>query len=497
MKEFFASRFGKRLPVSLVLFALCAAFAVALRSYWGSDLVMERFINLVAVFGTGIAGVLFLLAGWVGILFGYGFVLIITLPYVLPKPWDGYFVVFYLLAIFALPTGIAYVRKKKKSAEKSAPPAAANIAHKAPDALSQAAGEAPLFVYRPSPGGVYQVFYREGEFRFYRVGNSWAKVDAGKILLSGDLPAPGKRDIVLPARDVTKVRYREVDTDLVPYDTLAVLSVAGRRYRFAPLFSPGGGAFRALLGAHAPQDAQKTEQPGAEFVPEPQEKRQVWVKRVYYALCAAALLADLGWMFLDVPYRLFAWLSMAMTPAFLLLYLLFPNETTLGEIKKRANGRVMLPVVMLMCAFIPLLRTMIDFNILAWGKLLLYAAACFLPLILITLLLSPECRAKKVLLLTPALALSIWLIGTLAMANVLLDSAPVGERPAVVQKLEISDGSESPDRYLLTAQTADGRTFELSIAKDLYDTLAVGDRVTVLLGEGALRVPYADADVAP
>jgi hypothetical protein len=139
---------------------------------------------------------------------------------------------------------------------------------------------------------------------------------------------------------------------------------------------------------------------------------------------------------------------------------------------------------------------MIDFNLLAWGRLLLYAGVCLLPLVLITLLLSPECRAKKLLLLTPALALAIWLIGTLAMANVLLDSAPISERPAVVQKLEISDGSDSPDRYLLTAETADGRVYELSIAKDVYDTLAVGDGVTVLLGEGALHVPYADADVA-
>lgn len=497
MKKFFSSRFGKRLPVSLALFALCAAFAVAFRSYWGSDLVMERFVNLVAVFGTGIAGVLFLLAGWVGILFGYGFVLIITLPYVLPEPWDGYFVVFYLLALFALPTGIAYVRKKKKSAEKSAPDATVNPVQKTAAALSQTAGEAPVFVFRPSPGGVYQVFYCEDEFRFYRVGNSWAKMDAGRILLSGDLPAPGKRDIVLSARGITKVRYRDVDADLVPYDTLAVLSAAGRRYRFAPLFSPGGKAFRALLSAHAPQDALRSEQAEAEFVPAPQEKRQVWVKRAHFALCAAAVLVDLAWVFLDVPYRLFAWLSIAMTPAFLLLFLLFPNETTLGEIKKRANGRVMLPVALLMSAFIPLLRTMIDFNLLAWGELLLYAAACFVPLMLITLLLSPECRAKKVLLLTPALALSVWLIGALAMANVLLDSAPLRELPAAVQELEISDGSESPDRYLLTAQTADGRTFELSIAKSVYDTLAVGDGVIVLLGQGALHVPYADADVAP
>ena len=497
MKKIFSSRFGKRLPVSLALFALCAVFAVALRSYWGSDLVTERFVNLLTVFGTGIAGVLFLPMGWSGIFAGYGFVLVITLPYVLPKPWDGYFMVFYLLALFALPTGIAYVRRKKKRAETPAAIAADKRAHKQDGPLSQRTGEAPVFVFRPSPGGVFQVFYTEGEFRFYRVGGSWAKMDAGRILLSGDLPAPGKRDIVIPARDITKVRCRDVDASFAPYDTLVVLSAAGRRYRFAPLFSPGGKAFCALVSAHAPQDAQRQGKDEAEFVPAPLEKRQVWVRRAYFVLCAAALLVDLAWLFLDVPYRLFAWLSVAMTPAFLLLSLLFPNETTLGEVQKRANGRAMIAYPLLMSAFIPLLRTMIDFNILDWGELLLYAAVCLGPLALITLLLSPECKAKKVLLLTPALALAVWLVGALAMANVLLDPEPISERPAVVQELEVSHSSKSPDRYLLTAQSADGRVFELSIAKELYDTLAVGGGVTVLLGEGALHVPYADADVAP
>ena len=497
MKKFFSSRFSKRLPVSLALFALCAAFAVLLRSYWGSDLVMERFINLVAVFGTGIAGVLFLLMGWSGIFAGYGFVLIITLPYVLPEPWDGYFVVLWLLAVFTLPAAIAYVRKKKKRDQQNPLASKSKSIPKADDSLAKGAAGAPIFVLRPSAGGVYQVICREEELRFYRVGSSWAKVDAGRVLLSGDPPAPGKRDIVIPAREITKVRFRDVDVDTAPYDTLAVLRASGRRYGFAPLFSPGGEAFRALLCAHAPQDALRPEQTEAEFVPAPQEKRQVWVRRAYFGLCAAALLADLAWMFLDVPYRLFAWLSIAMTPAFLLLYLLFPNETTLGEVKKRANGRVMIPAVLLMTAVIPLLRTLIDFNFLTWGRLLLYAAACLAPLVLITLLLSPECRAKKLLLLTPALAMALWLIGTLSMANVLLDSAPLSELPAVVRELEVTQSSKSPDRYILTAQTVDGRTYELSIAKELYDTLAVGDGVTVLLGEGALGVPYADADVAP
>lgn len=497
MKKFFSSRFGRRLPVSIGLFTLCAAFAVLFHSYWGSAEMMERFIFLVSVFGAGIAGVLFLLVGWGGIFAGYGFVLMITLPYVLPEPWDRYFVVLWLLAVFAFPAAVAYVRKKKKRAVESASAAAVKPMHKTADALLQNAADAPVFVYRPSPGGVFQVFYCEDEFRFYRVGSSWAKVDAGRVLLSGDPPAPGKRDIVIPARELTKVRFRDVDANMAPYDTLAVLRASGRRYGFAPLFSPGGEAFRALLCAHAPQDALRPEQAGAEFAPAPQEKRQVWVRRAYFALCAAALLVDLAWMFLDVPYRLFAWLSMAMTPAFLLLYLLFPNETTLGEVKKRANGRVMIPAALLMAAVIPLLRAMIDFNLLAWGRLLLYAAACLAPLALITLLLSPECKAKKLLLLTPALALAIWLIGTLAMANVLLDSAPLSELPAVVRELKITHGSKSPDRYVLTAQTADGRTYELSIAKELYDTLAVGDGVAVLLGEGALHVPYADADVAP
>lgn len=248
-----------------------------------------------------------------------------------------------------------------------------------------------------------------------------------------------------------------------------------------------------ILCAYVPNETLLREQDRMDFVPTPPDRRQGWVRRAFFALCAAALLVDFAWMLLDVPYHLFAWLSIAMTPAFLLFYFLFPKYVTMEETKKQANGRVMIQAALLASAAIPLLRAMIDFNILAWGRLALYAAACLALLLLITLLFSPECRTKKVLLFTPALALAVWLMGTLAVANVLLDPAPQSELPAVVLQLETHEDSDSALIHTLTAQTADGRVLEFPIAKELCDTLAVGDGVTVLLGEGALHIPYADA----
>lgn len=248
-----------------------------------------------------------------------------------------------------------------------------------------------------------------------------------------------------------------------------------------------------MLYAYLPDEQLLREQDRMDFVAEPPDRRNVWVKRAFFALCAAAALVDSAWMLLDVPYQLFAWLSIAMTPAFLLFYLLLQKRVTLEETKKQAGGRVMIQAALLASAAIPLLRAMTDFNILAWGRLILYAAVCLIPLVLITVLLSPECRAKKVLLITPALALAFWLIGSLAVSNVLLDPAPPSELPAVVLQLESHEDSDSALIHTLTAQTADGRVLEFPIAQKLYDTLAIGDGVTVLLCEGALHIPYADA----
>ena len=252
-----------------------------------------------------------------------------------------------------------------------------------------------------------------------------------------------------------------------------------------------------ILCAYLPDEQLLREQDRMDYVAEPPDRRTVWVKRAFFALCAAAVIVDSAWMLLDVPYRLFAWLSIAMTPAFLLFYFFLQKHVTLEETKKQAGGRVMVEAALLASAAIPLLRAMVDFNILAWGRLILYAVVCLIPLVLVTFLLSPECKTKKVLLISPALALAFWLIGSLAVSNVLLDPAPPIELPAVVLQLETHEDSDSALIHTLTAQTADGREFEFPIAKKLYGTLAVGDAVTILLGEGALHIPYADAAGAP
>ncbi|MEN6595035.1 MAG: hypothetical protein ABFC31_08855 [Clostridiaceae bacterium] len=502
MKKFLSSRFAKRLPVALGLFALCALSAVLLRSYWGSPEVWQRFINLVAVFGSGIAGVLFLLAGWIGILMGYGFVLTITLPIALPEPWSGYFVVLELLCVFALPVAMKYLKKGKKKPDTAVVSPAAKAQRPKKDAhisASKRAENAPILVQRPVAGGAYQVFFRDGAFLFYRVGSSWASMDPGKILLSGDPPPLGRRDFSIPAKDIVKIRFRKVEEDISPFDMFAKVCTRGRRYGFSTLLNPGGKALKALLREHAPQDAlpQEALLPNArkkEFTPSPHKQKQTVLQRVYLGFCAFSLLTDLAWLFLDVPYRLFCWFALAQVPAFLLLYYLFPNEVTLTEYKKQANGRVMIAFSLLITAFVPLLRLMIDFNIRAWGTLLLIAGVTALLLVAQTLYLSPECRAYKRLLLTVGLAVAVWSVGAVGFTNFLFDGKPPAEQPAVVQEMQITHSSKSPDRYLITAETEDGQAFELSIAEELYDQLAVGSEVTVYLYQGAYNIPYAEAD---
>lgn len=500
MKKSLSSRFVRRLPVGLGLLALCALCAVLLKSYWGSPEVWERFINLVAVFGTGIAGILFLLVGWVGILWGYGFVLTITLPIALPEPWNGYFVVLELICYFAIPVVIKYLKKRKKKPDAAivSPVAKAQRPKKKEHVSAlERAENAPILVQRPAAGGAYQVFFRDGAFLFYRVGSSWASMDPGKILLSGDPPPLGKGDFSIRAEDIVKVRFRKVEGDDNPFDMIAKVRTRGRRFGFQTLLNPGGKALKALLREHAPYTALPQDNPKKEFTPSPHMQKLTVLQRVYLGFCAFALLTDLAWLFLDVPYRLFAWFSLAQVPACLLLYYLFPNEVTLTEYKKQANGRVMIAFVLLITAFVPLLRLMIDFNIRAWGALLLIAGVTAALLLVQTLYLSPECRANKRLLLTVGLAAAIWSVGAVGITNALFDNNPPAEKPAVVQEMQITHSAKSPDRYLITAEAEDGQDFELSVAKDLYDSLAVGDKVKVYLFQGAYNIPYADAAEAP
>lgn len=203
----------------------------------------------------------------------------------------------------------------------------------------------------------------------------------------------------------------------------------------------------------------------------------------------------LPWMFLDVPYKLFSALSLLPFPVTLATICLFPDDISLDENKhKKAGGRVEFFMPLIFSGFAPALRTLFDFNFLTWKPFLIYSSILLVLIAVLLLVYYKELRHRIGYLLAILFTCIFFCIGAIGQFNYLLDTSGPQRQSAIVTDMHISTSSKSPDRYVLTVITLSGTEMELQTSKEHYNSLSVGDHVTVYIKEGGLGIPYAVAD---
>ena len=97
------------------------------------------------------------------------------------------------------------------------------------------------------------------------------------------------------------------------------------------------------------------------------------------------------------------------------------------------------------------------------------------------------------MLLCTAFLSLFFCVGAVGQVNYLLDFSQPVQTAAVIEEMHISTSSKGPDSYYLNVVTEDGKHMELQVDKEKYESLAVGEAVTVSISNGALGIPYADA----
>jgi len=499
MKKFFTSAVGKRVLIGLGMIAIGVVLWFVTERIFGSELAWQRGIQIIASIGTGVAGLLFMAASWSGLLWGYGWILFLVLPQSLPDPWDGYFTAGSLLILIAGPTLYSYYKKKKKKLDK----ASAKIAEKKEHAKrvadrtkEESADDFYLLVQRTTNGAYYQGMQKDGELFFFKLGPKWDEENQKRIE-SGEEPVLKHGDFSIPVNEITKLCIREEQQDDdSPFDSFFSIYVKNKHYHLAANFAENGARLERYLREHAPKEAQDERRTKPRFVPSVNQRRRKIIKSIYLALCALALLAGLAWLFLDVPYELFGWLTLLPFPALMTLYCLFPNEITITENKAAAHGRVVASSTIYVFSIVPLLRFLMDFNILAWGRYWIVVGVLLLGLLLPVFFCSEECQKQKLLLLGVAFALLVYLAGATGEVNYLLDREQPVKFNGVVTDMHVSTGSDSPDRYYLEVKTSD-RPYDLMVGETMYNETIVGDNVHVLVYPGALDIPYAEVEDLP
>lgn len=492
--------------VQIIIGILMIAAAVFLGFYLegmtgAESTMMQRSIYILAVFGVGLSGLCGIFGGLFGFLGGFVLILLIILPQVLPDPWNRYYGFLYFGLLLLLPL----LKKKwaaKKAANQGSLPEEDDEAFEDEEfideeesALLEAlGGKSLIIVQQTTTGRLFQLVRCSGEIRAYRVGGELRGVDIEKVFLN-NMPNRdmGKNDFAIPLDTVRSVRCKELANSNPGYDMIAVVKTDKRSYRFAPYAPTSNAEFeefwrRNTSGAAFTND--QTVDEAASIVP-PDEKRIAWLKKIQLGYRIYTGAVGLMWLFLNVPYVLFSVLNLLALPIGLALYFCFPNELTMQDQKKGKGSRISIAMPVMLSGCVITLRTVMDFNILHWGKFCIIGGILLVILLVLFLLLSREWRSRKSTIFIIVFALLFYVLGAVGQINCVFDPAPPQLDFAEVVDMYISTSSKGPDSYHINVILQDGTELNLQTSEANYDTYAIGDETLVYTYPGLLGLEYA------
>lgn len=500
MKKFFSSDKGKRVLIGLGLLAFAMTLGYSLQgTLLESGVRWKQAIFFLVVSGTGISGILYIFLARKGLMIGYGIFLYISIMIALSSIDIGLVGISLILPSIVGPSLLKhYITRMKTGGSKKSNNETSHqqIQEEQAARVQMQSENAALLVAKKSNGAIYQLFCRDGNLLFYKVGSIFEELDAQNLKYEDNLPPLGKDDFNIVLKDVTTLSFHDVYSDTNPFDMEISIYTWKKRYYLSAILSEGGTRLEQFLREKIPANVQQERKSVPHFIPSLNRKRRDIMRKIYFGICAFAIIVGLAWLFLDVPYRLFAWLTMIPTPLLLMMHYLFPNEVTLAEEKKFVHGRVMIFYALLLSPIPLMIRANLDFNILKYGRLLLIAGSLFALLLLQGYALSEECRKRKIQLVVLSFSLIVYSFSAVCLLNALLDHTPQDEETAIVQKMHITSGRSSTS-YYLDVKTEDDETYSLEVVNSFYRQTEVGDIVNVLFYQGAFDIPYAEVEEIP
>lgn len=489
MKKFFSSPFGKRLVVGLIFIAVAVVLGIALDGIFTgpNSLVVFRFIYVICVVGLGLGGIVFIFLGWYGFWGSIGFVSVVALPKCLPEPWNRYFAFLYFASLLGLPPLLGWLRGRKKTA--SPPEITIPESEEADTWKSCSLIPNSIVVLNNPSGRVYQLVYKSGRLYGYWIGRALKGIDESKLQThTSRSPSPSPHFIY--SRD----EIRSVKERAYGEQTSFILRAKGHTYQFLPYGISTEDEIDDFFQRLLPDPQPKT--PVKKPVGSTQKRRRARLRQLRTGLFIATGAIALPWLFLDVPYKVFSILSLLPFPITLATICLFPEDITLEDQKthkKNSDNKIEFNMLFVFSGVSCGLRTMLDFNFLTWMPLLIQAGLLLVTITILLLIFHKELRQRIGILLCIILICAFSCIGTIGQLNYLLDTSEPQQQVATISDMHISTSSKGPDDYILTVITESGKKMELKTSKERYDSLSVGEAVTVYIREGGLGIPYAIA----
>ncbi len=472
--SFFLEMVKKNLPWAALPLTGAILFILFFQHYTGPDSAMyERAIFIFFAIGGVLAGLAGLFLGWRGTVLGYGFVTVLSLPQMLPEPWNRYFSVVYLALLFG--GAPLYNAIKGKTQADQEEEISGDFQEPEEPALSGC-----IFVLHDLTGRVYQLVRWGGALRAYRVGGELRGIYEGS-LVDPQNPRPlTKGDLEFP---IEQIRSLKIETHH-RYGITARLRLPRKRWSCNPYITTTPKALEAFLCKNLPlsPESKAAVRPSAQQLSHRRRLRDI---RTYFYIATGAIY--LPWLFLKVPYKLFSVLGLLLFPAVVVFSSRNVTDVTLED--DGSHSKIEMLTALCLPALLPMFRTLSDFDFLSWQPVLLWTLGMAAGIFAVFLLyLRPLMEKFSHVLLVVILCLSFG-FSAVSQLNYLLDRAEPATSHTAVVDLHTST-SRSGTSYYVTVILPDGREMDIRTSEEHYAALAIGGRVTVYTYEGGLGLAH-------
>ena len=304
---------------------------------------------------------------------------------------------------------------------------------------------------------------------------------------------PGPRDIVVENARIQSRDLRQLSPLEARFNqrwAFALFLTEGKPLYFRISKKHGVPELKLFFGLHDDEIhlPERPKQPPARVERVRRREKNDWLfTLLYVSAFGLHFLTMIGLLFLPYWLWLFVALTALLSPA--ILALCFPDRYTLtmGLAESRhLTGRELLPAWVL--AFFPFYLALAEPQLITYLSSTAHVMLYVLPMLALSAgvwFLSRERQTRPGML---ALVLAAWCFFGCGVGPVLNSADYFHRGPTLTEHRRIS-AMEVDGRYYVTASSAAG-DLRLSVSREYYDTLSVGDRVTVDYYDGALGVPY-------